>query len=128
MKWICFFAVVLMTSCNLFKNTSKTNTSNGQSSAKQIESSQLILKSANKETQVFTYWDDSSFYQLQNIKEHIDLAKSGQLKTQEKQKIEQETLIRKSEPAKLWIYAGALVIAGLSVYLSITYFKLSNRC
>ncbi|SMC70392.1 hypothetical protein [Pedobacter africanus] len=77
------FAKMAISSCGLFKKTSKTTTSYAQSSAKEIEQRQLVLKSANKETQIFIYWNDRGFYQFRHIKEKIDQAKSGQLKLAE---------------------------------------------
>jgi Na+-transporting NADH:ubiquinone oxidoreductase subunit NqrC len=126
MKWPCLFLVALTLSCGLFKKTSKTTVSDKQLLTREIEQNQLILKSANKETQVFTYWNDSGFYQFQNIKEQINQAKSGQFKTQEKQKVEQETTVKKSEPVKMWIYAGAVAIVALAIYLSVIFFKLKT--
>lgn len=90
--------------CALFNKTSKTTTTDKQSSEKQLESSRLLFKTANKETQIFTYWNDSGFYQIQNIREQIDLAKTDRLKSAEKQQTKQEHIQKKMEPLMSWIY------------------------
>lgn len=70
-----------LASCALFKKTSKAVSS--QSSIKQMEMSEFLLKQANKETQIITYWNDSGFYQIQSIKERVDEAKSKQVSVKE---------------------------------------------
>ena len=97
--------VICLFGCALFNKTSKTTTTDKQSSEKQLESTQLLFKTANKETQIFTYWNDSGFYQVQNIREQIDMAKTDRLKMGEKQEAKQETIVKKTEPLKIWVYA-----------------------
>lgn len=69
MRSILFMISLFLCSCTLFKKTSKTKDSVTKSSNNQLQSSQLVLKNAGKETQVFTYWNDSGFYQYQSIKD-----------------------------------------------------------
>ncbi|MNL68475.1 hypothetical protein D3C87_1932000 [compost metagenome] len=71
------------------------------------------MKRANKETQVFTWWNDSGFYQFENIKEHIDEAKASKLAVQQKQEVKQQSSFKISRPVKSWIYAGfAVMVVG----------------
>ncbi|TKC62498.1 hypothetical protein FBD94_09795 [Pedobacter hiemivivus] len=116
MKAILIVMVICLFGCALFNKTSKTTTTDKQSSEKQLESSQLLFKTANKETQIFTYWNDSGFYQVQNIRERIDLAKTDRLKTEEKQVAKQETIVKKTEPIQTWIY-GLVCISVVVCYL-----------
>ncbi|MNL21695.1 hypothetical protein D3C87_1429980 [compost metagenome] len=111
MKTTYFLLIILcLAGCSLFKKTTKTSTKSGQSSRKQTEQNQLILKRADKETHILTYWNDSGLYQFQHIKEQIDQAKSGQLKTKETQEVKQHTKAKEIEPVKIWIYVGILVV------------------
>lgn len=99
--------------CALLNKTSKTTTTDKQSLEKQLESSQLLLKTANKETQIITYWNDTGFYQIQNTREQIDLSKRDRLKTAEKALTKQETILKKTEPLNSWTYALiAIVVIG----------------
>lgn len=119
MKNILLLILFCLFGCGVFKKTSKTTSSTTQSSTNQLESSQLVLKSAGKETQVFTYWNDSGFYQFQHIKEQVDETKSDDLKTMEEQKMGQITTVKESEFLKNWIYGIILIVliaAGLMYY------------
>jgi len=108
-------SIFFLFGCALFNKTSKTTTKDKHSSEKQLESSQLLFKTANKETQIFTYWSDSGFYQVQNIKEQIDMAKTDRLKTEEKQEAKQETIVKKTEPLRFWVY-GLVGISAVVCY------------
>lgn len=118
---LLFFLLAFLESCALFQKTSKRTTTDKQSSQKQLESSQLLFKTANKETQIVTYWNDSGFYQVQNIREQIDLAKSDRFKREEKQVVKQETIVKKTEPVKIWIYT-VIVIGVVGCYMIIRKF------
>ncbi|WP_316817980.1 hypothetical protein [Pedobacter nyackensis] len=64
MKNILLLILFCLSGCGVFKKTSKTNATATQSSTNQLESTQLVLKNADKETRTFTYWNDSGFYQI----------------------------------------------------------------
>ncbi|MNL10504.1 hypothetical protein D3C87_1313060 [compost metagenome] len=124
MKKIAFIILLFcMAGCALFRKTNKTTVKNSQSSLKQSELNQLILKRADKETQVFTYWNDSGFYQFQNIREQIDQVKLKQGKALEKQQSKQEISVKKKEPVKIWVYTALTVILCL---ILVVYMKLSR--
>ena len=110
MRSILFIILVCSAGCSLFRKTSKTNSNAAQSSTKQLEASQLILKKAEKETQIFTYWNDSGFYQVQYIKEQIDEAKSAKLIEEDKQEAKQASSTKKMEPVATWIYLVILLV------------------
>jgi hypothetical protein len=121
MKRIFIAIVGCLFGCALFNKTSKTTTTDKQSSEKQLESTQLLFKTANKETQIITYWTDSGFYQIQNIREQVDVAKSAKLKGEEKQMAKQETILKKTEPLNIWVYI-ILLIGMLGCYWFFTRF------
>ncbi|TCC99434.1 hypothetical protein FBD94_05050 [Pedobacter hiemivivus] len=121
MKRIFIAIVGCLFGCALFNKTSKTTTIDKQSSEKQLESSQLLFKTANKETQIFTYWNDSGFYQIQNIREQVNVAKTDKLKAEEKQLAKQETIVKKTEPLNFWVYI-ILLIGMLGCYWFFTRF------
>lgn len=115
------FAIVLICSagCTLFRKTSKTNAVATHSSINQLEASQLVLKTAGKETQIFTYWNDSGFYQYQHIKEQVDQAGLNQMKSEDQQRVKETVAIKKYSPLDNWIFfviAIAIVAAVLSVF------------
>ncbi|WP_316815857.1 hypothetical protein [Pedobacter nyackensis] len=112
MNKIFLIILLCLTGCAVFKKTNKENTIATKSTTNQLESSQLVLKNVNKETQVFTYWNDSGFYQFQQIKEQIDQAQLTALKTEEKQEAKQRSTTKQTKPANTWVYL--VVLLGLS--------------
>ncbi|WP_316811436.1 hypothetical protein [Pedobacter heparinus] len=116
-----FYLALFFAGCSLFKKTTITSNKESKSSSKQLEANMLILKNANKETQVFTYWTDSGFYQFQHIKEQTDLAKSGQLKAKEKVSEQTKIVTKQTQPLKFWIY---IVLAVIMVGYYLGYRKL----
>ncbi|WEK20520.1 MAG: hypothetical protein P0Y49_05135 [Candidatus Pedobacter colombiensis] len=104
-------------SCNLFKKTTKINSTSAQTTSKQKESSQLILKTGNKETQIFTYWNDSAVYQYQNIKELVNETAAARRTTEEKQSLKQQQTIKESEPTKMWMLFGIVIALIVSFVL-----------
>lgn len=114
---------MLLNGCSLLRKTTITSNKKSQSSSKQLEASMLILKNANKETQVFTYWNDSGFYQYQHIKEQTDLAKSGRLKASAKVSEQTKVATKQTEPPKLWIY---MVLAVIMVRCYLGYKRLRS--
>ena len=118
MKATCtmLFMLICFSGCNLFKKTSSNSLANIQNSTKQSVSDQFVLKSANKETQVFTYWNDTSIYQYQLIKEQVREAQSDKLKTEEQQQAKQQQTRKESEPANAWVYIGiAITVIGCCI-------------
>lgn len=103
--------------CALFKKTSKTSSMVSQSSTNQLDASQLVLKNADKETQVFTYWNDTGFYQYQHIKERVEQAKTGKISIKEKAVLSQENRVKRTEPAVTWIYIGMVVLFAVIFFL-----------
>lgn len=116
MKNILLLILFCLFGCGVFKKTSKTTATAVQSSTSQLESSQLVLKNADKETQVFTYWNDSGFYQIQDIKERVSQAKSGKMSLEESQRAKQEVKLKEAEPLHNWLYMG-IIIAALMCYI-----------
>lgn len=108
MKTTIFMLLLMGSSgCALIQKTSKTKSVDKQSAVNQLESSRLVLKRADKETQIFTYWNDSGFYQFQHIKEQVDQSKLDKIKTEEKKEARQTAVIRKMEPG---VFLGVLVV------------------
>ena len=111
MKKILFASVLIcFAGCAFFRKSTRTNAGATQTSTNQLESSQLVLKSAGKETRIFTYWNDSGFYQYQNIKEQVDQAKLTDLKTEQKLQAKQKIVTKKTEPLNVWIYVVILMV------------------
>ena len=120
MKKILFVIVVIgMCSCTLFRKTTKTTDQATHTSSKELESTELILKSAGKETQIFTYWNDSGFYQYQHIKEQVEQARFGKLNSRENEQMKQLTTVKKSVPVNTLIYIG--LIAALVIILILVF-------
>jgi hypothetical protein len=122
MKQILLIMSLLFCSCTLFKKTSRTSDITKKTSLNQLEFSQLVLKKAGKETQIFTYWNDSGFYQYQVIKEQIQERASAQLKVEEKEVSKEKQISKKSEPVKVWGYI-LLLIALFVVYFLLKKFR-----
>lgn len=119
MKTILFVMVmVCFAGCTLFRKTSRTSAVATQSSISQLESSQLVLKSSGKETQVFTYWNDSGFYQFQYIKEQVDQSGLASISLAESQRSKSAVLVKEAEPIikPFYIGLGVLLVVCLLVY------------
>lgn len=108
---MCFLLAMLIEGCNLFKKTSKTSSTASQTASKQLETNMLVLKNADKETKVFTYWTDSGLYQFQHIKEQVGMAKTVKEKTVEKKNDITRVTAKQSVPVKIWIYIGLGLMA-----------------
>jgi hypothetical protein len=114
MKTILIVIVLCLSGCAMFKNTSKTNAKETQQSSKEAEFREFVLKSGIKETQVYSYWNDSGFYQYQRIMEQVDQSASRQLKTGEEEVIKKELSTKKTEPSKYWIWM-VVIVCGISI-------------
>lgn len=90
--------------CTLFQKTSKEKVQHIESSSSQLELSQLVLKNANKETQVFTYWNDSGFYQHSYTTEEINQSDASHIKADENLHSKQTLKMKRAEPTSLWNY------------------------
>ncbi|MFA4870229.1 MAG: hypothetical protein WC623_18670 [Pedobacter sp.] len=110
MKTKLFFITMLFCSCSLFRKTSKTRDIATQSSKNQLDFGQLVLKSSGKETQVFTYWNDSGFYQYQHIKEQIDQAQSEKLTTIAQNAAEQTIATKNTTSVHAWGIIGIVIL------------------
>lgn len=111
MRSILILIPLLLVGCTLFKKTSKSTDVAIQRSNQHLESSQLLLKRVDKETQIFTYWNDSGAYQVQYIKEQIDQAKSGKVTAIAKDEEKRTIAIKKATPTFIWGLIGLLVFS-----------------
>lgn len=116
------FFLLCCSGCNLFKRTTKNSATNTVTSATLATSNHLILKSANKETQVYTYWNDSSIYQYQLIKEQANESRTDEVKIEAQHQAKQQQVINVSKPMKVWVYFG-ITLAIILVYLLYRCFK-----
>jgi len=109
MKTLYIILILSLTSCSLFKKTTKATNTASFDLSKQTEVRSLELQTAQKETQIYSFWKDSIFYQYSLIKEQVDKANTGSLKLQENQELKQAQTIKESKPVESWIYAIFLV-------------------
>ena len=106
---VFLFCIVLLSSCSLFKKTTKTTNSASFDLSKQTEARSLALETAQKETQIYSFWKDSIFYQYAMIKEKVEQERAGTLKVQENQEATQEKAVNESQPVESWIYMGIIL-------------------
>lgn len=107
------FVLVLMcgfTSCALFKKTNREVALNSQTINKQSELSQLVLKTAGRETQIYTYWNDSGFYQYQRIMEQTDQTEMTKLEHKDERQLKQKITQSVSTPSYAFMLVLLLVI------------------
>lgn len=72
------------------------------------------------------YWNDSGFYQIQNIKEKVDEAASSKLKINENQ-VSKERLVKKeSQSLNIWLWVG-IAILGLCTIGRLTNSRWQNK-
>lgn len=109
--------VVCLSSCALFKKTTKTVSQNNLRTEKQTYLDKTEVKTADKETHTYTWWNDSTIYQYQHVRERIDEAKTGSLKTKETVVSEEKVLSKSSNPLHIWIYVViVMMIIALLVF------------
>lgn len=85
----------------------------------------LNLKTANKETNIYTYWNDRYKYQFKKIQENIDETKCSAALSDEKQVLQQQQSLKKTEPPDLWKYEIFAVVA-LGLLLTMLKFWREN--
>lgn len=112
--------ILCFSGCALFQQTNKGRASTAQSSVKQLEATELVLKRAGKETQIFTYWNDSGFYQLQYVKEQMEQTETGQLKLKQEDQLKNKVSVKKKEPLKTGFY---ILFAAVLFLVFIFFFK-----
>ncbi|RZM22603.1 MAG: hypothetical protein EOO88_28905 [Pedobacter sp.] len=112
MKLFYLFPIILLSGCSLFRKTSKITASATFDLSKQTEAQTLDLKTKLKETQRYSYWEDSIFHQYEVIREQIDQSKASNVKTQENQETKQDQVLKESKPAESWVFLIILVVLG----------------
>ncbi len=110
-------SVILMfcIGCTLLKKSTKNTQQNRQESNEQTYLGRVDLKTANKETKIYSFWKDSLLYQYQHILENTQEAKHTELGGHKNQVSKQQQELKKTEPPDLWIY-GTIVIAGFLIF------------
>lgn len=85
---------------------------------KESDFNMLELKTANKQTSIFTLWDSGMVYQHQLILEKTDESKLTGMKTTEQDTAKKEVVTRETLPPDVWIYTGVAVflIGGYLIY------------
>jgi len=111
MKGVLIVTVLFLSGCALFKHTSKSNAKETKQFSKEAEFREFVLKTGTKETQVFSYWNDSGFYQYRQIREQVDQSASRKLKTGEEALVKKELSDKKTEPSKIWVWFVVVIIS-----------------
>lgn len=120
LELVCLI-LALSAGCMLFKKNTKTAMENKLETNQHTYLERVNLKTANKETNIYTYWNDSSVFQYQNIRENIIEAKRSAVNTDEKQVMQQQEMMKKTEPPDLWVYGVALIV-GIGVLILVVRF------
>ena len=105
----CLMLIMLLAGCNLLKKTSKMTVAATRQVEKKSNFNMLELKTANKQTSIFTLWDSGMVYQHQLILEQTDESKRAGMKTTEQDTAKKEVVIRETAPPDLWIYTGVVL-------------------
>lgn len=108
-RWV-LLPTMFLWGCALFKKTSKTKTTETERIEKKSELKMLDLKSAHRQTSIFTIWDSGMVYQYQVILEKTDEAKLTELKANEVGTAKKEVIDKVSKPWDLWVYLGVGII------------------
>lgn len=127
-KRLTLLASVILTffaSCTLLKKSTKNTQQNKRQTNEQMHLERVDLKTANKETKIYTYWKDSLLYQHEHILENTEETKRGSFNTDHKQTTEQQQELKRTEPPDLWLYGG-IAIAGISIF-AIRFWLKQNR-
>lgn len=109
---IGLYLLLCLGSCRLFRKTSKIHSSSTFDLSKQTEAQTLDVKTKQKETLRYSYWEDSIFHQYEVVREQIDQAKSSMVKTRENQETKQQQVLKESKPAETWVSLIILVVLG----------------
>lgn len=114
MRQLFVIVIICLSGCALFKRTNKTEYTNEREASKQIYLDRVGIKSANKESHTFSWWNDSSFYQYQNIREDVKEAQLERLNSKEKVSAKIKNVKKERASVNLWIPVGIVcLILGL---------------
>lgn len=113
--------VILMfcTGCTLLKKNTKSIQQSRLETNEQSYLERVDLKTANKETKIYSYWKDSSLYQYQHIVENTKEAGHSKLNTDNKQVTKQQHQLKKTEPPDRWV--NGVIIIALTAVLIFTF-------
>ncbi|RYE50712.1 MAG: hypothetical protein EOP48_19320 [Sphingobacteriales bacterium] len=106
---LAMYFLLCFSSCGLFKKTTRTTDFQSFDLSKETDARRLDLTAMQKETQSYSWWKDSIFYQYEVIKEKVDQARATNLTTWEKQESKQEQTVKISKPVENWIYVGIIL-------------------
>ena len=125
LELVCLI-LALSAGCMLFKKNTKTRMENKLETHQHSYLERVNLKTATKETNIYTYWNDSSVFQYQNIRENIEEAKRSTVNTEEKQVLQQKETMKKTEPPDMWVY-GIAIVAGIGILILVVKFWRKSR-
>lgn len=113
--------------CALFKKGTKVTT---QHSIQTIDKSYLDrveLKTASKETKIYSYWKDSALYQYRHILENTEAAEHTASGRDTKQTRRQQQHLKKTEPPDLWLYGAGIITVAAILLLSAKFWLKRNH-
>lgn len=117
---VCLVLIFCM-GCMLFKKSTKSTTETRSENQVQAYLERVNLKTSNRETNIYTYWNDSSVFQYQNVRENIEVTKHNTVNKNEKQVTQQKEMVKKTEPPDLWVY-GVIVVVVVGVLILVVKF------
>lgn len=128
MKWMMIVVIINLMGCALFQKTNRLSSVNGKETSTQTYLDKVDVKTASKETHNYTWWNDSSVYQYQIIREHVDETKQERLNSAEKALERNKTVEKERTPVKIWMYAGItiLILGLLWIIKKVIIFRHSN--
>nr|WP_121270570.1 hypothetical protein [Pedobacter schmidteae] len=109
--------VTCLSSCALSKKNTKTVAQNNLRTEKQSYLDKTEVKTTDKETRTYAWWNDSTMYQYQHVRERLDEAKTGSLKTKETTATKEEVLSKSNTSFYILVYA-AIVMAVICGYIA----------
>lgn len=103
-----YLMVVCFYGCKVFKQTARVK----HNSATQVEAAELLWKQADRERRIYSYWNDSGFYQFEVMRERVGEAKSGRIMLNEKQEDSAKFVKRDMKGWGIWIdVIGCAIVA-----------------
>lgn len=108
---VLYLMVVCFYGCKVFKQTARVE----HSSATQVEAAELLWKQADRERRIYSYWNDSGFYQFEVMRERLGEAKSGRITVKERQEDSAKFVKKEVKGWGIWfnIMFGVIVVIGL---------------
>lgn len=118
MKSAGLMLMLCLLGCALMRKTDKVDRTAQKEITKQTYLDKVDVKNTGKEIRTFTWWNDSTVYQYQSVREQVDELKGLKLTAKEDTSVVLKQREKRVEAVPVF---GTLALIGLMIVLYILY-------